>query len=223
MSTMRPSPAVLRRIALLLVVLALLGSKTLLAARAEDQGRDSYNDSLNQIAICELLGGHATVEQTMNAAGLYVVTVTCHGGLLDGLACQNGLPGSPDPNCWWAWRIQPAEDLTPKVTESIEPLEEPTVTAPQIVDQTDVGDVIQTAPGNPEPTLTPTPEATDVSGDSGEQGDTTPVVDNGAVGDGNIDTQAPAAEPTVITDPMPGGQDVGGEIPMLQPVVAPGR
>jgi hypothetical protein len=214
MSTMRPNPASLRRVALLLVVLALLGSKSLLAARAEDQGEKPYNDSVNQQALCELLGGHATVEQTMNAAGLYVVTVTCHGGLLDGLAC------------WWAWRIQPTDDLTPKVTESIEPLEEPTVAAPQIVDQTDVGDVTQTAPGNPEPALTPTSEATDVSGDSGEPGDTTPVVDNGAVGDGTIDTQAPGAEPPVIIDPGPGGQTLpgsNGEVPMVLPVIAPGQ
>jgi hypothetical protein len=237
MTIKRTSPAVLRRFGLLIIMLALLGSNTLLQARASDNGSE-YDNSLYAISACEAAGGHAEVIPYQTGAGAYVVTVICHGGLLDGMGCQYGNQPSSINGCWWAWRVKSIDIVTHVTAGEIAPLDEPTAQAP-VIDTGEVEiDAVQSESGGvdqatPEPTLTATPDPAMVShdqpADTSGQTDATPVdggapvVDDGAAGD-TIVVQEPTEEPTVITDPLPGLHhlpDINVTSPMVEPVVAP--
>jgi hypothetical protein len=237
MTIKRTSPAVLRRFGLLIIMLALLGSNTLLQARAMDADK-AESSSLFAISACEAAGGHAEVIGSYTASGVYLVTVICHGGLLDGLGCQYGNTDYSINGCWWAWRVKSADIVTHVTAGEIAPLDEPTAQAPVVDTGEVVVDTVQSEPvdvdqATPEPTLTATPDPTVVSGDqpvdASGQTDATPVdggapvVDNGAVGDTTV-IQEPTEGPTVISDPLPGLHhlpDINVTSPMVEPVVAP--
>src|SRR4051794_36923172 len=169
MTIKRTSPAVLRRFGLLIIMLALLGSNTLLQARAMDADK-AESSSLFAISACEAAGGHAEVIGSYTASGVYLVTVICHGGLLDGLGCQYGNTDYSINGCWWAWRVKSADIVTHVTAGEIAPLDEPTAQAPVVDTGEVVVDTVQSEPvdvdqATPEPTLTATPDPTVVSGD----------------------------------------------------------
>src|SRR4051794_27670541 len=112
MTIKRTSPAVLRRFGLLIIMLALLGSNTLLQARAMDADK-AESSSLFAISACEAAGGHAEVIGSYTASGVYLVTGICHGGLLDGLGCQYGNTDYSINGCWWGWRGKTGPILAP--------------------------------------------------------------------------------------------------------------
>jgi hypothetical protein len=207
MDTMHSRFVILYRLVIGAALVGLLLGQTALATRAESRDETAYNNSVFQIAMCELAGGHAEVTTYMTAAGAYVVTVTCRGGLLDGMTCQNGFPGDPD-NCWWAWRIQPGGADLPKITEAIEPLDEPSVPGPGDVDDGRPADGVVTEPVVVEPTATPMPDVT-ATPEDGVNVD--PVVDDGSVDVVPIDP--PKDEPATGDDG--GGSGESGERPVV--------
>ena len=122
----------LRRTAFVALFLALLAATTVQRANANQVG-DMSDTALKQAAWCEALGGVATIDTTRTPAdGLTGVSMTCVGGLLDGLFCLNSFSG---PICFFAFPAPPEEIVDVQPTEGIVVEEQP-VTTPPTADET---------------------------------------------------------------------------------------
>jgi hypothetical protein len=192
--------------------IALLAVTTVHPTEANQSGPPVGSRVALQTALCKLGGGDTSED---HFAGQPDITVTCRGGLLDGMECYNTLRASA---CVWAWRLVPTQDPTAVPAVGIEPLD--MADAPPATDDptTDTGEVV----GEPEvalsdePTATPeptiddggpvvdqpvvdggdsAPEPTATPGDDVSQG---PVVDDPVVSDGGDVAPEPTRDPIVI-------------------------
>ena len=174
----------------LAAIVALLTISSVRGVAAQQTDQTTYDNSLGQIALCELAGGTAEVDTYMTGAGFYAVTVMCHGGLLDGMVCINNPSGTA---CSLLLFNPELDDLVAPIDEAVDVAPEPTK-APIVIDQpVDIDPVVDPGTddsGSSDEALEPTPEPT-----------AEPIVDGGEVVD--VDEIAP---PTEGTDD--GGRDL---------------
>lgn len=118
------------RATILAALVALLALTTVQRAGAQQTDQTSYDNSLGQIALCELAGGTAEVDHYQTGGGFYATTVICHGGLLDGMVCINNPSGTA---CSIAWFTPEVDDDAVAPIDEIEIAPEP-IDSPQIDD-----------------------------------------------------------------------------------------
>jgi hypothetical protein len=88
LTTRSMTPTLIRAIALLAVVTALLLSVTARAG-AQPNGDGGTAAGTGQVLLCQGGGGTATVDVPRTTDGPIYTAVRCHGGAFDGLYCEN--------------------------------------------------------------------------------------------------------------------------------------
>ena len=182
-------------VALVAAVLASLAGD----AAAEDQS--PYDVAVGQMAACEAMGGDATYEgERTTGSGVTYTSVSCSGGLLGGISCDNGFKGS---SCYYgSSRVGGGKDgrvirggvvdLAPVIDEPVavddvdthedrsEPVNEP-VDQPEVADEAVTGEEPTVAKG-------PVAEEPAVVEDTGSPATTVESVEPGVVEEPVVDT-----------------------------------
>lgn len=175
----------------LVAVLALTSAQR--AGAQQSKITTIYDNASAQMALCELAGGKADVEETHTLDGYPANTVTCVGGLLDGMVCSNNSGGTA---CHFAWLAPEVDDgIVAPIDDAVEVAPEPTQ-PPIIIDE----------PIVLEPVVDPGMGDSESAGESVEpepSPTTEPILDAPEV----VDEIAPPTE---------GTDDGGRELPELQ-------